>query len=286
MTFVGGIADREVFGIQKDIGKVKGGILDHNPFVKGVGRAKYPYDYTWYMQDGSVLQLAAQGTDVRELRYDFNPNRWESPGMKDRHVMSILRLMKNVSLTRIDIAIDVGGVDLGKYTLVDLKARKRETHQDGTLNVETIYVGSARADRRLRIYNKNKQLQDIGKIDTYDKNDHYWRVEAQLRGEEANEYMNINPFSDITFIRKYSCSDDLPDYDLKLKALLYYLSHHPEEMDKLSKNTRNKYKNLLAATSQQLDETSFAEVYEKSKSDINETVKDYRGCTQEIFLEG
>lgn len=276
LTFVGGISDRRLLDE-----------LRFNVFVKGQGRAKFPYDYTWYMQDGSVLQLASPTGDVRPLRYEFNPNHWKENDHKehafglnhnqDYHVMSVLRCFKNVEITRNDVAIDVLGVDLGKYNWVDMKSRKREIHLDGVGNIETNYIGSARSDTRFRIYNKTKERQDKGSIARYAD---WWRVEVQLRGEDAQNYLTVNPFKEIMCLKKNSFNTDGEIYDLKTKAMLFYLSNFPEKINEISSpNARTKYRQLLAATSEQISETSFAEIYENNLEKVRETVDMFKNLT-------
>lgn len=266
LTFVGGISDRRLLDE-----------LRFNIFVKGQGRAKFPYDYTWYMQDGSVLQLAPPNGDVRPLRYEFNPKYWDNEHTKDFHVMSVLRCMKNVEVTRNDIAIDVKGVDLGKYNWIDTKARKREVHYDGVGNVETNYIGSSRADTRFRIYNKSKERRDK---DAFVKHENWWRVEVQLRGGDAQNYLTVNPFKDILCVKKETLSADGELYDLKTRAMLHYLSCFPEKINEIPSNsTKTKYRQLLAATSEQLSETSFSEVYENNIDKVRETVETFKNLT-------
>lgn len=277
LTLVGGIADKRELSL-----------LSVNPFVKGQGRAKFPYDYTFYMQDGSVLQLGSPTGDVRPLRYDFNPNKWEQKSMKDSHLMSILRLMKNVSPTRIDVAIDIVGEDLGRFDWRDMRARKREVHTDGVGRVETIYIGSERSEERLRIYNKKKERQDKG-FEYEVNHEHWWRVEAQMRSEAANNYLEINPFKDVLLTRKWLMDKDgeiLDHYDVRTKAMLYYLQQFPDAITELAPNSRTKYKQMLAALSPQVSEDSFAQMYEDSKDQVREVVDTFVNCTMTTFVMG
>jgi hypothetical protein len=273
LTFVGGVRDRrELDGLR------------FNPFVRGQGRAKFPYDYSWYMEDGSILQLAQPNSDVRPMRYEFNPNRWNRASMKDMHVMSILRLMKNVVPTRIDVAIDVVGDDLGRYEWRDMKSRSRQLFQDGVGRLETLYIGAASSDSRLRIYNKKKEREAKGS-EIGQAHEHWWRVEAQLRGEEAERFMEINPFSEIAVTRDYDIEADgkFSDYDIRTRAMLFYLEQFPKAITELAPNSRSKYKQLLAATKKQHSETSFMGIYEDSKEKVREIVDEFRNCTFTSF---
>jgi hypothetical protein len=276
LTFVGGISDKRLLND-----------LQFNPFVKGQSRAKFPYDYTWYMQDGSVLQLASPTGDVRPLRYEFNPNHWKENDHKlhangqqmnnDYHIMSVLRCIKNVELTRNDIAIDVQGPNLGKYTWVDMKARKGRTHHDGQGNIETRYIGSERSTTMFRIYNKTIERKDKGSIARYAD---WWRVEVQLRGEDAKNYLTVNPFKEIMCIKKNGVGASGELYDLKTKAMLHYLSCFPEAINEIPSNsTKTKYRQLLAATSEQISETSFSQIYEDNLDKIRETVDTFKNLT-------
>lgn len=264
LTLVGGISDKSLLDE-----------LKVNPFVKWQSRAAYPYDYQWVMQDGSILQMAMKNNDIRPLRYEFNPNHWDSEYKRDGNIMSILRMMKNPSITRNDIAIDVIGEDLGKYNWVDMKSRKRILHEDGVRNLETLYIGSSRSDSRLRIYNKSKERLDKG-VDPPHKI--WWRVEAQLRGEDASGYLDINPFSDVACLKKTIVGAS-GEYDLQTEAMIYYLSQFPEKINELGKNSRTKYKQLLAATSEQVSEDSFSQIYEDSKSAIREIIETFLNLT-------
>lgn len=271
LTLVGHIADKGMLNT-----------LEKNPFVKGMGRAKFPYDYTWYMMDGSVLQLASQSSDVRPLRYDFNPKNWKSKYQLDRHIMSILRLMSNVAITRLDIAMDIVGEDLGKHTWIDTQSRSRELHVDGTGKLETMYIGSPRSDERHRIYNKKKE-REVMKDEAVVGIDHWWRVEVQLRAERAENFMEENPYKQVYCVNgsMKNVIVNVP-YDVSTKAMLYYLSDFPDELTKLAQNTRLKYRNLIGALSEHVapGESSFADVYENAKESIFDELRTWTECTE------
>jgi len=97
----------------------------------------------------------------------------------------LLKLMHTYRASRLDIAIDVrnGSLDIAKLTAMfdasNVVTRAQERiYITGTRNVgETLYIGSPRSNRRVRIYDKAAEQ----KLD----NVLWTRIEYQLRGKHA-----------------------------------------------------------------------------------------------------
>lgn len=214
---------------------------ENSDFVKNKGFAKYPYRDCITFLDGSILQIAekeaARSGKIKELRYEFNPNN----KIFEKSHLSVLKLMKDVHVTRIDIAFDIRDVDMSKWKWIDSKGRVSNVWYDGLGNVETYYIGGRESEMKVRIYNKAKE-QKL-------KDETWWRVEVQLRGKTAENFRKqslkgfseINPFNDIVPV----VDGEFPELPIKERAMVKYLLEYPSGFDELSVNSRTKYKKLI-----------------------------------------
>lgn len=283
LTFLGGIASEIAvrdLNLHPMIAQ-----LGQSPFVKYQSRAEQPYKYSWHMQDGSILQMAEHAAKVPPLRYEFNPNHWDGSYFMDKDLMMVLRWIKNPRITRLDVAIDIIGEDLSQYDVIDLRSRKQGEWRDRSGKRETLYIGSPRAPDRLRIYNKAKEREEK---DLKAEHEVWWRVEAQLRGDDAENYKKTNPFRDLKFTRTMTKSNiDGMEYDIQTKAMIYYFSNFPDEINKLNKNYRSKWRQMVAATSEETLTQTFYEIYEDNLHIVESTVRDYLHLTTKtLFMDG
>lgn len=244
--------------------------LAHNPFVSRQRVAEYPYRYQWHMMDGSVLQLADKNAGIPEIRFEFNPNNWDSPYKRDANIMSIMRCIINPKLSRIDIAMDIKGYDFGQATITDTKSRKEALYKGRDKSIETYYYGTRRSPVFIRIYNKAREQG----LKHYSDND-WWRAEAQINGDLAEEFHVINPFEELHITRP----SPLDDYGIQTRAMLEYLRNHPEAIHELSKNVKTKYKELLLATAEH-EEIRLSQLYEQKKEHLRQEVNMWKNLTQ------
>lgn len=199
--------------------------------------AKYPYRDQIQFLDGSVLQVAekslVQTGKIKELRYDFNPNNEKYEKLH----MQVIGLMKDVHITRLDVAFDVYDIDMGNWQWIDSLGRPYNVYYSGSGEVETWYVGGKDSELRVRIYNKAKEKKMKDVI--------WWRVEVQMRGEVAKmvqEYNVIyNPFEHVTPV----VNSGFPELDIKTRAMVRYLIDNPQAFNELSKKTRAEYRKLI-----------------------------------------
>jgi hypothetical protein len=271
----GGLTHLELLGISIDritfVGGAYESLLDElsvNPYVRTLKTAKYPYKYQWHMVDGSILQQSEKGAGIPELRFEFNPNNFENKH-NDKHIMSIMRIMRDIRLTRLDIAMDFKNLDFSKCKIIDKKVRKRANYYGLDSKIETMYFGTRRSDMYIRIYNKAREqgLKNYGDSD-------WWRCEVQLNGDMAEAFSLINPYHDLSI----TIPRTMDTHDIRTRAMLHYLNTYPDAITELSVNIRPKYKELLAATNEPI-KIDIAEIYEHKKRDLIEEVNMWKNLT-------
>jgi hypothetical protein len=211
------------------------------------------FHYNYLMVDGTFVQLSHQLDSTQKMRIEFNPNKISKSA--EKKLIPIFSTMEEPKPTRIDTAIDIYGEDLASYQFNDMKARKKQIIYDRSGRPETIYFGSRASDEQIRIYDKGVE-QKLGKGALW------WRVEGQLRKEKA-EAIHTNPF-----LKVFACKpQEWEDQDVRTRAMLHYLRAHPEAMSDIHRNSRPKYKQLLAAISEPY-KVDFAALYEQKKDDL------------------
>lgn len=256
--------------------------FDEFGFIVKTGLAKYPYKKNFYCIDGSLLQWTDERS-VKALRLEFNPNniRLSKENEHRRSIVSLLRLMKYAKFTRFDIAFDLYGVDLGAYLFKDFNGRKSNVYRSGNGDIETIYMGAADSDLRLRIYDKaTEQGYNKGRIKDGREKAHWWRIEAQYRStwcmsmngeiedKKTGALVNVrqelfNPFEGVKIYK--------PSWrelsDVKERALIRYFLQFPEEIQELSKNAQTKYRKIIKElpASHEID---LRAMFEKNKEQI------------------
>lgn len=196
-----------------------------NYTLLGGGLLQVTHDTGFYDKTGNVVQ---------QMRLEFNPNKIYDNGKLLPEYLDILKLIQEPKITRKDIAIDLMGIDLNEWMIIDYSSRKRIEYKSSNMKLETLYFGSKFSDIRHRIYNKTLE-QGLE-----DKNLKWWRVEAQIRKEKA-EMTNFNAFSKVRIVSK----QDFLHHDVRTRAMLFYLQANPDAMKELSVNARTKYKKLL-----------------------------------------
>lgn len=242
------------------------------------GLAKYPYRYSVHFLDGSVMQVAEKelvtSGHMKELRYDFNPNRKEYNRLHNE----VLGLMKNSHSTRVDMAFDIYGVDMSSWRWIDTLGRPFNVWYSGAGEVETWYIGGKSSDPKIRVYNKAKEQKLKDKI--------WWRVEVQMRRETCkviekfNGEVIYNPFKDIYPV----VDDDFKHLDIKTRAIVKYLIQYPEGFSELSKASRSKYRKILVEEAKKSKKTiDFAEEWEKKYSLLRSELKSWLDLTRVVI---
>jgi hypothetical protein len=252
----------------------KGGIVNHfwqTPHKR--------YNDNYSLLGGGMLQITHDtgfkdefNFTIHQIRLEFNPNRIKLYKQLIPLYLDILRWIQEPRITRRDIAIDLLGIDLNDYIILDYASRKRIEYKTGSMVLETLYLGSRYSDERHRFYNKaleqgllsnrSKTDKETGeKIQTRVKQDlKWWRIEAQLRKEKA-EMRKYNAFTKIRVVSK----QDFLQHDVRTRAMLFYLQANPHSMQELSVNARSKYKKLLGECSEEfyLDIEGMANEYQE-----------------------
>lgn len=226
-------------------------------------RANYPYEWRYILVGGGVLEIG-ELEEQSNIRLDFNPNSVKL----DRHREQLERLiscMKYVKPTRIDIAIDIKNIDLNDYIVIDNMSRKNNRYYDGKNRLETYYLGARNSDFTIRMYDKALEQGKDGD---------WWRIEAQLRREFAENYKNINPFESFVLVEKKSNLDHIKGFSQKM--IVKHLLNEPDDLMLASDNTRYKYKKILKdlAGSNSTQKKLF-DFYDKKKTIVVDTYYNY-----------
>ena len=196
--------------------------------VKKVTVSNKDFLYSYMIEGLGFLQYGNFG----KIRLEFNPNKL---GLYQKEVLSkILMIVYDIHFTRIDVAIDLFNYDFINYNIVDVVSRKKAYYYDRVGNIETVYLGSLKTNKFIRIYNKAKE-QHV--------NSDWWRLELQLRDVYIDKYLNsFENFFEGIFIFKYK---NLDNFNLSTRAVLNYLLQDYSRFSELGKNERSKYRKII-----------------------------------------
>jgi hypothetical protein len=239
------------------------------------GFSKYPYRDMLHHQDGSVLQIgeinAVRAGKIKELRYEFNPNR----KTYEKLHMRVLSMMKDVHFTRVDVAFDVYDIDMSTWKWIDSQSRRFNVWYGPNGEIETWYVGGKDSEIRIRIYNKALEQGLKDKV--------WWRVEVQLRRSAADLFtywkgkVSINPFKDVTPVLE----GGFPELDIKRRSLVKYLINNQSGFSELSKASRSEYKQLLRMIAS-WNTIDFFHVWEEKISDVQSEIQTWINFTKKM----
>ena len=176
------------------------------------------------------LQLDSK---TMKFRLDFNPNNITLLGKKEFNY--ILCYLNDIHFTRLDLAIDLFNYNIKDYNIIDIGNRKSAYFYDRTGKLETIYSGSMKSDKYIRIYNKAVE-QKIKNVD-------WWRFEIQLRDVWIDKYFTeLTDFYRDILVFQYNC---VSNYSIEENAMIEYLLHDISRIEKLGKNSRIKYRRII-----------------------------------------
>lgn len=251
------------------VGKIRGHIAYAVEYFTSI-RSRYRcevkplngFHYFFQHDDTNIkVQIDHPMDKKKRMRIEFNPNRLTSHESK-KELTNLLGMLKEVHITRKDVAIDIRDIDLlGTFYLLDGKGRNRTKYEDASGKLQTVYLGTARSEKRLRIYDK---AVESGLSQTV-----WWRVEAQLRGRKVDEE---NPFSDFCFIKRDRWKDKT--LEIKDRAMLWYIleCEHGEPLELFPKHTRNKLKTLMK---QEKYRFSLETVYEQHGAELQKQLDEW-----------
>ncbi len=181
-----------------------------------------------------------QDRKARPFRLEFNPNKLR---LVDSEIIdTIIPFLEDISISRADLAFDLFGVDCSEFVL-EKKGRPTATKEfrSSTGMLETKYLGAPRSEKQVRLYNKKKeQLQNGTDKDKEfaSQFNHWWRLEFQLRSRSVNDIFEVLN----TVIFKPYEFEGLP---VEAQLYLLALTRDKSVWNRISKNTRTKYKKIL-----------------------------------------
>lgn len=216
------------------VGNLKHGSLERvyqwskSPDLNTLPFAPYPYRHALQSQSGVYFAFKDPGADgVPDVRIEFNPNNQSTP---PECVKALVDMMREVRMTRIDLAIDYP-VDLSgfHYSTTVPKAGAIWYGRSGT--AETFYLGKRSSGSMYRIYNKAREqkLPDVT----------WWRIEQELHFRPGEDWRDKEAFSDLHVAK--------PAHYLNVvdAAVIEYLRAHPQAWGELTPYLRQKYRKML-----------------------------------------
>lgn len=169
----------------------------------------------------------------KKIRVDFNPNKISLDG---RNLLNfLLSFTKEIHYSRLDLAIDLFNYEICSYNIIDIGNRKSAYFYDRVGKLETMYSGSMKSNKYIRIYNKAVE-QKLKRVD-------WWRFEIQLRDVYIDKYLNeISDFYKDILVYQYN---SVKKYSTEENAMIEFLLRDTSRFNLLSKNSRSKYKKIM-----------------------------------------
>lgn len=235
LTIIGSIIDIQAFQINV--------INDYN-----ITEKLLPYSPTkGFNQSLKLVQgLGHIDIDNREnrVRYEYNPNT-VAPNQKF-YVELIINQLKNISFSRVDIAIDF---NLNGFNDFDFQCTRpvSENHFLGvTKKIETKYFGSRSSDMLYRLYDKTIERQEKGKTDVPQG---WWRLEVQLNNKRIVDeflYNEYTPFYDMIVGRDNGFDENFSSKCKNMKDFLFFkeVYIHRNYLDMLSRREKESFNRM------------------------------------------
>ena len=185
-------------------------------------------------------KLKGQARNARPFRMEFNPNKLRTV---DTEILNtIIPYLEDISITRVDLAFDFFNLDCSEFIL-EKKGRPTATKEwrDKNGKLETKYLGASRSEKQIRLYDKKVEQLTNGSEDerqNVQQYEHWWRLEFQLRSRSVE---NIFEVIDTIIFKPFYFET------LGIETQLYLLALTRDKgiWNKVSKNTRSKYKKIL-----------------------------------------
>ena len=235
LTITGSIIDTQAFQINV--------INDYNitekllPYSSNMG-----YDQSLKLVDG--LGYIDINNKDNMIRYEYNPNT-VAPDQK-LYVELIVNQLKNISYSRVDIAIDF---NLNGFNDFDFQCTRKvkEYHVLGvTKKIETKYFGTRNSDMFYRLYDKTVERQEKGKIDVPQG---WWRLEVQLNNKRTVDdflYNEYTPFYDMIVGRDNGFDENFCNNCKNMKDFLFFkeVYIHRNYLDRLSRREKESFNKM------------------------------------------
>lgn len=265
----------EIFNVKCDKLRLSGNISDSDIFVltnyiqndietETIGfttstsvRGKF-----FCMDENSVYfeydKTRADSWGINNFFLEFNPSKLS----QDRQYQlktKILYAVSDLKANRYDLAVEFD------FSLADVwhevKGQKVAKYYGVNGELETWYIGTAGSDMLVRIYNKNKQLEDTDDLENRREGD-WWRYEVQYNRWRLIEKILDDGFS---FDRQIK----IPDYSSVSpmdKIVLNSMNSTPDLFSSLSKNTKTSYRKKMRELPALLDVRSMINSALKEKT--------------------
>ncbi|MGG6799484.1 UNVERIFIED_CONTAM: replication initiation factor domain-containing protein [Streptococcus canis] len=221
------------------------------------------------------------------LRIDFNPNTLKEYGAMEiwQKIIVFLTLQsEEIRLSRFDLAFDVFNLP-SVITVKHIKGGTKSTFYYGrSYELETVYWGSRASNVQVRLYDKNKERLQKGKltITNLEDNPYWWRFEMQLRTKAINADM-------VSEVMKRLENFGIYDYS-KLggnKAFTYIFfqdeSMLPYVFDNLSRNSIRVNKQRLRKRLRELDNEFSRKMIAALREQSPKLAKELKQYTQEFL---
>lgn len=154
------------------------------------------------------------------VRYEYNPNTIPQE-LKYCNEL-ILNQLKNISFSRVDIAIDFNLLNFNDFDIKCIRPVK-EYHVLGvTKKIETKYFGSRTSDLFYRLYDKTTERQEKGKVDVPQG---WWRLEVQFNNKNKVDdflYNEFTPFYDMVVGRDNGFDENFVTQCKNMKDFLFF----------------------------------------------------------------
>lgn len=209
-------------------------------------------------------------TGEEKGRIDFNPNKIQQFLNTDLRTF-IQTMFKNPHFSRADIACDILNLPddyVSQYRLVDAVSFRPYYGMNGAL--ETAYWGARSSERQVRMYNK-KLEQEKKKQVLPEEIETWWRLELQLRRSRADEWVSVVNDTLDNFCAPHYYPLDMKETD---KVMLDGLFANHENWNRLSANTKRKYRKLVKVISKEDELTqhlksTFSNEIERLKNELS-----------------
>lgn len=175
----------------------------------------------------------------RNFRFEYNPTKISGAAAKFLDQYIYIDLANNRH-THLDIAFDVDE-DLSQYHFehnFQVTTERKVGNQ-----LQSIYLGSEKSRKMIRIYDKKKERLAKGFPLDFET-EHLWRIEFVLRGEEAMRFVTDSDYQ-LFELLKLKKDFDLSEFSgmryLALKSIL----DDETNIKKLSKNMQTEYRKII-----------------------------------------
>ncbi|MCL4881177.1 replication initiation factor domain-containing protein [Streptococcus suis] len=239
--------------------------------------------------DNRVNLIYFEVTNFRDilLRIDFNPNSLKEYGAMEvwQKIIVFLTLQsEEIRLSRFDLAFDIFNLP-SIITIKNIKGGSKSTFYYGrATELETVYWGSRASNVQVRLYDKNKERLQRGKLNEVALNNapYWWRFEMQLRTKAINADM-------VSEVMKRLENFGVYDYSkLGRNRAFTYVFFQDESMlpyvfDNLSRNSIRVNKQRLRKRLRELDNEFSRKMITALREQSPKLAKELKQYTQEFL---